>query len=146
MRKTVVIDLDGTLSDLTHRLKFLEQKPKDWDGFFGNVLGDDENYWCAVLMECLAARYEIVIVSGRPERTREDTIKWLDQHSVVYNELVLVRKDGDRAPDDLLKEQWLQKYGPENIIFAVDDRQRVVDMWRRNGVICLQCNAWKETE
>jgi hypothetical protein len=28
----------------------------------------------------------------------------------------------------------------KDILFAVDDRQQVVDMWRRNGITCLQCD------
>jgi len=32
--KTVIFDIDGTLSDNSHRQHFLEQKHKDWEGFF----------------------------------------------------------------------------------------------------------------
>lgn len=146
MKKTIVIDFDGTLSDLTHRLHFIKgDGPKNWDHFFDSCIYDLRNEWCANLMNSLKqAGYKVLIVSGRPERCRKLSEIWLLQAEIAYDELVLVRKDGNHAPDDLLKEQWLKSYGAENIEFVVDDRQRVVDMWRRNGVVCLQCNAWEE--
>ena len=57
---------------------------------------------------------------------------------------VLLRPDGDSTPDQDLKRDWLRGYGKERILFAVDDRQKVVDMWRAEGVVCLQCAAWQE--
>ena len=35
MSRFIVFDVDGTLMDLTHRRKFLETQPKDWDSFWG---------------------------------------------------------------------------------------------------------------
>jgi hypothetical protein len=32
----------------------------------------------------------------------------------------------------------LKTVDKSNILYAVDDRQRVVDMWRSNGITCLQ--------
>ena len=29
----VIFDIDGTLLDISHRLKFIQQKPKDWKAF-----------------------------------------------------------------------------------------------------------------
>lgn len=147
MNKSIVIDLDGTLTDLTHRLHHIKDKEsKDWDAFFAACGDDAENKWCSFIMRGLSPEARIVIVSGRPERCRKATEQWLKDRQIPYHELYFARKDGDHAPDDLLKEQWLKAFGPENILFCIDDRQRVVDMWRRNGVVCLQCNAWEESE
>jgi hypothetical protein len=41
-----------------------------------------------------------------------------------------------------LKEKWLKqaiKQGKE-IEMVFDDRKKVVDMWRRNGIFCFDCN------
>ena len=40
---------------------------------------------------------------------------------------------------------FLDKHPKAEVGFIVDDRQRVVDMWREKGYNVLQCNAWKET-
>ena len=45
-------------------------------------------------------------------------------------------------PDDELKQHWLDTLFPDDkkngILCVFDDRQKVVDMWRRNGVTCFQ--------
>jgi len=82
--------------------------------------------------------YEIVIVSGRSDRTKEATDRWLEKYGVLYDRMIM-RKRKNFTPDNELKERWLEKYlDPDNIHVVVDDRQRVVDMWRRNGLDVFQ--------
>jgi len=52
-----------------------------------------------------------------------------------------MRRSGDFTPDDVLKKQWLDSMLPEDrerLVCVFDDRDRVVKMWRDNGVTCLQ--------
>jgi len=51
---------------------------------------------------------------------------------------------GDYTPDQELKRKWANSYGKNKILFVVDDRQKVVDMWRSEGLVCLQCAKWEE--
>ncbi len=53
-----------------------------------------------------------------------------------------MRKGKDNRKDAIIKKEilgLLRQEGKE-ILFAVDDRQQVVDMWRENGITCLQCD------
>ena len=54
-----------------------------------------------------------------------------------------MRADKDQRPDNIIKGEILDMFRKEgrDIAFAVDDRQQVVDMWRENGVLCLQCDV-----
>lgn len=143
--KTVVIDLDGTLADITHRLPLVQRKNKDFDSFYAAVGGDTVNAWCREIMSrfwCVG--YEVVIVSARRANTETATRKWLTDNKVNFSQLRLLRADGDNTPDQILKMNWLAQYGADNILFVIDDRQKVVDAWRAAGVVCLQCNAWPE--
>lgn len=54
--------------------------------------------------------------------------------------VVRMRPHGDHTPDHELKKQWLElaraQGRPPNLVF--DDRQKVVDMWRAEGIPCFQ--------
>ena len=52
-----------------------------------------------------------------------------------------MRPEGDYRPDYQVKQEMLNSLKAEGfeVLFTVDDRKQVVDMWRRNGITCLQC-------
>ena len=154
MKDIIICDLDGTLCDITHRLHHVEQSPKNWDAFFAGVLGDSVNEpVLRVLQEMTLGncgcsygeRREIIFCSGRPERCRTDTVEWLrraeedrfDPESENYK--LYMRKDGDFRPDHEVKQEILDSsIDKDRVLFVLDDRQQVVDMWRRNGLTCFQ--------
>ena len=143
--KEVIVDLDGTLANIEHRLEYVKRKSPDWDSFYAACKNDVPNEWCVDLMRSLCASGIIVnIVSARRDSERFTTLKWLDKYDIPFNQLLMLRKGSDNTPDVELKQDWLNGYGKKSIIFVVDDRQRVVDMWRRNGLVCLQAYAWEE--
>lgn len=144
MTPTVVFDIDGTLADCDHRRHFVAQYPKDWDAFFAAMDQDPpkrEIVWLAkVLIRTKAA--SIVFCTGRGEEYREQTEAWLKKWVTDDQPMDLrMRPAADNRPDDVIKQEILDRLRGEDryILFTVDDRQRVVDMWRRNGITCLQC-------
>lgn len=141
--KTVVFDLDGTLCDLTHRLHYLDKG--DWDSFYAACGGDAPHEEIVALANLVYnAGLNVMIVSARRQSETQQTIAWLRDNGVQYSTLSLLRKDGDYTPDEKLKEAWLRGIDKSDVLFVIDDRQKVVDMWRRNELVCLQCRAWKE--
>lgn len=172
-RRVVVFDLDGTLADCSHRLKYINKsagKP-DWRAFFAHVLEDkpietvcewaravvEETCGCGwpttlhpAELEAAGLRgpcypihaglpgYRLIIVSGRSSECREDTERWLRENRIPYSELHM-RVEGDYRADDIVKEEILHnQLAGLDIAFVVDDRNRVVEMWRRNGLTCYQ--------
>jgi len=143
--KYVVCDLDGTLTDLEHRLYLVRQPKPDWDLFYKLAADDGLHVWCKILVNAIHDfGYRVLLVSARPESIRGLTKTWLAKHGVNYDRLYLLRGKKDYTPDDDLKMAWLKEFGTEKILFVVDDRQRVVDAWRQEGLTCLQCYAWEE--
>lgn len=153
MKDTIVIDLDGTLSNCDHRRHLVQGKKRDYEAFHAKIGEDPVNEWCAMLMErmsvdpeCEGSGYKIIIVSARPWSATVETRRWLLKNHVVYDSLFLLRTDGDSTPDQDLKREWLHSYGKDRILFVVDDRSRVVKMWREEGLVCLQCDKWEEVK
>lgn len=135
----VIVDMDGTLSDATHRLRFIKEKPKDWDKFFDLCGEDDIHTHVGVVVNLLQPAYKVVIVTGRPARCLAATRQWLDRRYISYAD-IFTRADGDFRADDIVKEEILDRDILPNFtpIFAIDDRDRVVAMWRRRGIPCFQ--------
>ena len=71
------IDIDGVIADPSHRLHYLDRRPKDWSGFFAAAGADPLLAAGAVVADLAAAGHTIVYVSGRPEHLREVTRAWL---------------------------------------------------------------------
>jgi len=141
MRKAIIVDIDGTLANIEHRRHFVQGDKKDWKSFFESMIEDTVNGWCARLMGAMANTcHNILLVSGRSGEYREFTKDWLATNSIYYDELWM-REEGDCRPDVEIKKE-IYHYNIKDkyeVLFVVDDRQRVVNMWREIGLVCLQC-------
>lgn len=144
--RAVICDIDGTLSDATHRLHHITNGQRNWDGFFA-AMGDDPCHEpIRDLLDHLVPRgTAIVLCSGRPETYRDVTEAWLRQHRIAWDALYM-RPAGDTRADCIVKAELLrgmQEDGYEPFL-VIDDRPSVVAMWREQGLTCLQCRDWDE--
>lgn len=137
----ILVDIDGTLADCTHRLHHIQKRPKDWDSFFAATADDRPIMPVIAMVSCMRAHpgHTLIFCSGRPEKTREATVAWLRRHGLPTKPLYM-RADGDHQDDQHLKRQLLARIRADGFdpILAIDDRKRVVDMWRAEGLICAQ--------
>jgi len=157
----IICDLDGTLANCDHRRHFVrdlpEGKKKNWPAFFDGIKDDKVNQWCADILKGMAQDdHRIVYCSGRSENERLATAEWLHKHGLdrFYQDSprgvrstripnLYMRMAGDSRMDCIVKEiildfEILTRYTP---YFMIDDRQQVVDMWRKRGFVCLQCDV-----
>lgn len=139
--KTVIFDIDGTLADCTHRRQYVASKPKNWKAFEAGQSADPVlNRTRDALIDFHNAGYKIVLCSGRNDHTRWQTEQWMRVNGIPYNALYM-RKSGDTRQDYIVKEELLDQLiadGYSDILMVFDDRQQVVDMWRRRGLIVFQ--------
>ena len=136
----IIIDLDGTLCDNKHREHLIKQAKPDWDAYFLACGADTPMRPTISAAQFWAhAGQRIIILSGRGEIARAHTENWLALYRVPYNEL-LMRPIGDFTPDEQLKWQWAVELGltPANTFVVLDDRDKVVRMWREGGFTCWQ--------
>lgn len=143
MKLTILFDIDGTLADTEHRRYLLRGNSPNWDKF-NNLMGEDKpNIPIVKLYNTLwdSGEYNIVLISGRSEEFRLVTESWLTWNSIPFSDLLMRPLNDDRA-DEEIKKAILSQLIKDNhkILFVVDDRKKVVDMWRQNGVTCLQCD------
>jgi predicted secreted acid phosphatase len=135
----VIFDIDGTLADVSERLHHIKKKPKDWDSFFQGIPQDKAIHsmvrLCNILYEF---GIKIILCSGRSDQYRAETIEWMAQQGVRYHELRL-RGEHDRRSDVIVKREMLAGMDRSKILFVVEDRSGVVEMWRSEGLVCLQC-------
>lgn len=136
-KKDVIVDLDGTIADIKHRLHYVQKEPKDWDGFFSEISKDKPRTEIIEMVKTYADDYNIVLVTGRNEEYRTETEAWLKEHNVPY-QMIIMREKDDRRDDDDLKQDILNKYfKKENIYLVLEDRRRVIRMWEKNGINVL---------
>lgn len=151
----IICDLDGTLCNVEHRRHFVrptDGSKKDWVGFFKGIPDDTVNQWCADILRGLGDRFQIVYCSGRDDNQRKMTEEWLAKHKLdtFYDPVfetetkapLYMRNRHDSRQDSIVKEvildfEILTRYIPQ---FMIDDRKQVVEMWRRRGFTCLQCD------
>jgi predicted secreted acid phosphatase len=135
----VIFDIDGTLADVSERVHHLNNKPKDWDAFFEGIPQDKAIHSMVRLCNILYhAGIKILLCSGRSEQYRRETVEWLARQGVKYHELLL-RRAKDKRTDSAVKREILAGLDRSKILFVVEDRRGVVEMWRSEGLVCLQC-------
>lgn len=120
MEKVAVIDLDGVVADVRHRLHYVEGTPKDWTNFFASCEQDPVLPEGLAMVRTLAAEHEIVYLSGRPESCRESTQAWLSRVGAPPGQLLL-RAEGDRRPARVTKVELLAQIQSPVAIVVDDD-------------------------
>ena len=121
MRPVAVVDIDGVVADVRHRLSHVARRPKDWDAFFAAAPDDPPLAEGLDRVRALRARYDVVFVTGRPERCRADTEDWLARHGLGGLPVVMRRED-DRRPARRTKLDEVRRIAAgATIAVVVDD-------------------------
>lgn len=139
----ILLDMDSTLSDPEHRMEYIRNK--DWDNWYKEAKNDAPNLPVILTVKALFTAYkdevEFIIFTGRPERLRRDTVRWLKKYmgnDFVNRMTMVMRPNEDHTPDHILKMKWLNQLSLP-VLFAIDDRDSVVKMYRSKGVTVFQC-------
>jgi hypothetical protein len=132
-RPLAVIDIDGVVADVRHRLHLVQGKPRRWDEFFA-AAGDDPPLPDGVaLVHELAADHDILWLTGRPERNRRLTATWLAAQGLPAEPL-LMRPDRDFRPARLTKRDQLRTLrAKQEVGIVVDDDPDVIEMLAADG-------------
>ena len=131
----ILVDMDSTLCANLTRRPFYE------DGWKEKLIYDSPILGTVSIVRAMrmTGTCDIIILTGRREDGREITEEWLETYRVPYTKLYMRGiKDyskGEVFKEKILKEEILPNY---NVLFAIDDDNKCVDMFRNNGITCLQ--------
>ncbi len=130
----IICDLDGTLALLNGR------NPYD----ASTCENDEVNLPVADILalyqeEAATLNYHIILMSGREDKYREQTERWLARNAIAY-EALYMRQAGDMRKDAIIKRELYEEHiaGKFYVLFVLDDRDQVVELWRSLGLTCLQ--------
>lgn len=124
----VIVDVDGTVALMNGR------GPFDWHSVH------TDNPYEAVQHLVRGIQDRVIFVSGRDSVCRALTEKWLFDHSLIGGSDLFMRTEGDQRDDRIVKEEIYRRdiEGKYNVRFVLDDRDKVVRMWRSLGLSCFQ--------
>ena len=129
----LICDLDGTLALMNGR------NPFDAALCESDLLNRPV---AKVLTVFRALGYKILLLSGRKDEHKPQTINWLNQHGIAFD-LLEMRQAADNRVDAIVKKELFDAHiaGQYFIEFVLDDRDQVVDLWRSQlGLPCFQVN------
>lgn len=134
----ILVDLDGTISDPTHRRHYLQSKPPDWVRF---SLAADQDSPHLPVISWLRYNYTenpVIIVSGRPSYVLPLTRLWLTRHEVRWD-VIALRPRGDVVQGFRHKMRIVSALKELGLIprFAIDDSEQAVLAYRSVGVRCF---------
>lgn len=125
--------MDGVVADVRHRLRHIEKRPKNWAAFFAAAHRDPALRPGVDLVHEYSDDHEIVWLTGRPERLREVTARWFEDHDLPAGRL-LMRGDHDRRPAKDYKAFRVRRLAAEGTVAViVDDDPDVVRRLEREG-------------
>lgn len=130
--RCIICDLDGTLAIHNGRNPYDENKIHT-DKLNTHINGILSNY--------IFLGTKIIYLSGRNESARMNTENWLRaKHADYINSTLLMRPNKDFRPDEIVKREIYEREIKDKyfVEFVLDDRDKVVKMWREIGLLCLQ--------
>jgi hypothetical protein len=129
--EAIICDIDGTLA-------LHNRDPFDFDKLDTDLV----NPPVARIIQWANDRLvppKILLVTGRDEKYREATEKWLYSVRIAYDRLFM-RGYSNTQRDDIIKREIYEVSIRDNyrILFVLDDRDRIVTFWRSIGLPCFQ--------
>ena len=132
-RPVAVIDIDGVVADVRHRLHLVERRPKRWDDFFARSADDPPLETGVALVLELAAEHDVVWLTGRPEHNRAVTERWLADHGLPGGTLLMRRERDFRPAREAKRERLRRLRRDREIAVVVDDDPDVVATLTADG-------------
>ena len=141
----VILDLDGVISDATHRQHYLRGAFKDFRGFFTAAPDDPPLETGRALAASVADDHTVAILTARPNYMADGTRRWLAANEIRHDLLILrpARGRGSHGPSADFKRHELNRLRAAGyeVVAAIDDDERIIEMYRSEGVFALYVHS-----
>jgi hypothetical protein len=139
-RPYAIVDVDGVVADVRHRLGHLRRRPPDWDAFFEGAVDDPVLAEGVAVVRTLEPGHDIVWLTGRPEWLRGITARWLADAGLPAGELIM-RPTQNWRPARTFKLNEVRRLGEQRqVAVIVDDDPSVVAKLRADGWPVMQAD------
>jgi thiamine monophosphate synthase len=139
-RPLAVVDVDGVVADVRHRLHHVESRPKAWGAFFAAADRDPPLAAGVERVRALLADHDVVYVTGRPEHLRRVTEAWLERHGIGGHPVVMRRKGDFRPARETKGEEIRRLARGRTVAIVLDDDPEVCEALRAAGWPVEQAN------
>ena len=143
-KKYIICDIDWTIANLDHRLHYIKNKPKDHEAFYSSVWQDLPIQQTIDIINSFYWQYDIVLMSWRRNWCCEDTEHWLAKHWVKYDYLLMRNSFDFRDDVDVKRDLYNFCLKYKYVYFVIDDRKRVVDLWKEIGLYTIDVRQTSE--
>ena len=147
MKSAVLVDMDGTLADVSSMRHYVKGDRKDFDRFhksaclFAPVNEEVREY----LRDASEMGTAVLIVTARKRMWGDLTKQWLDKHRIPYDRIYM-RANNDQRKDYLVKKDILARIHSQgyNVVMAIDDNPNVIKLWESEGIDTWIIPGWED--
>lgn len=124
-RSVYIVDIDGTLAHMTGR------SPYEWERVGEDAVAEGVRH----VVNHLFGHHYIIVMSGRDEKCRDITYKWLNDNGIYFDDLIM-RPANDTRADNLVKYELFNEHIRDHykVLGVIDDRLQVCRMWHKLGL------------
>lgn len=135
LENCIIVDLDGTLAHANGKRGYYDWKNVGMDDVDEKIHNLIFNY----------DSNKIIFLTGRSKECENETRNWLEINCGYIDYELLMREPKDFRPSTVVKKELYENFvkGKYNVIFAIDDKEDVIEMWRSLGIKALQCMSDK---
>lgn len=140
MKRYIILDLDGCIADDRRRLRLIDHAaPDPWVEYHREC---EQDALINPHVADLGRKFRPFIFTARPESVRAQTERWLRNVARLDVARLFMRPDGCRKPSHVLKGDYLTLVllagvKLNQITFAADDREDVLEVYRKKGITTI---------
>lgn len=138
----IVVDMDGTLADVTNVRHYVEGRDRNFDAFHKASVFCPPIQWVIDDLHRWRTDHQIIVVTARQRKYLNVTSDWLTKYRVPHSGMVM-RRTGDQRPDYEVKKEILERLLREyDIRHAYDDNPNTYKLWLEHQIPTTIVPGW----